>query len=156
LATLLAALNALELDLGVPSLSTIQVEAGKYSAADFQGVAWAAFRNLERSGRACLTIRSDRPASALGFMPSWPVFSYSFDFTGTLAKDGYIDLSLYIGGISVAGDPYTLRLLEWDGKSYTDITKNVDPVRGIITGRTNKLSTYVIMSPIQGSRQITY
>ena len=30
----------------------------------------------------------------------------------------------------------------------------VDPLRGIITGRTNKLSTYAIMSPLSGVKRL--
>lgn len=147
-------MNAMELDLSVPSIPTMKVRAGKYSAVDFRGVAWAAFRNLKGTGEVSLAIRDGLPASARGFMPAWPIASYDFAFTGTLAKDGYIDISFYIGGMNFAGKLSELRVFEWNGKSYKDIMTNVDLRRGIITGRTNKLATYVIMSPAPGGEKI--
>ena len=139
------AINAIELDLSVPPLSRVNVKAGKYSAADLEGIAWLAFRDLKKSGKASLRILNGLPAAATGFVPVWPMASYQFEFTGMLDKDGYIDIGFYIGGISIPGPASDLRVLEWDGRSYRDITTNVDLRRGVITGRTNRLSTYVIM-----------
>jgi hypothetical protein len=145
---LVAAINAVELDLGVPTLPAVKVKAEKYSTADFKGVAWAAFRNLKESGKASLKINQGLPASAAGFIPVWPIASYDFNFSGTLVENGYIDVSFYVGGVNVFGQLSDLHILQWDGKSYRDITVNVDKQRSVITGRTNKLSTFVIMSEL--------
>jgi hypothetical protein len=143
---LVEAINALELDLIAPHQSSAELKAGKYVAADFNGVASVAMNYIEKSGTATLKIRHGLPASAKGMQPAWPIFSYDFDFTGALAKNGYLDISFYIGGINLAGSVSETRLLQWDGKRYTDITSHVDAARRSITGRTNQLSAYVIMS----------
>jgi hypothetical protein len=122
------------------------VKAGKYSAIDFEGVAWLAFKDLKKPGRASLEIKSGIPTALPGFKPPWPIFSYDFNLTGALAEDGYIDVSFYIGGINFIGQLSSVHILEWDGKSYKDITINVDDESKVVTGRTNHLSTYVIMS----------
>lgn len=144
---LVEAINAIELDLIAPHKSNAKVKAGKYAAADFDGVAWVAMNNVEKSGMATLKIKHGLPASAKGMQPAWPIASYDLDFRGALAKTGYLDISFYIGGISLAGRISETRLLQWDGKRYKDITTHVDSARGTITGRTNQLSTYVIMNP---------
>ena len=143
---LIEALNALELDFGIPTIPTIKVKAGKYSAVDFGGVAWVAFRNQKKSGEASLNIASGMPAPLHGFRPGWPNASYHFKFTGELAENGYADISFYIGGINFIGHLSDLCVFQWDGKSYKDITTNVDLKKKVITGRTDKLSTYVIVT----------
>lgn len=145
---LIAAINAIELDLAVPSLSAVNVESGKYSTADFKGVAWAAFRNLKESGKASLKINDGLPAFTAGFTPVWPIATYDFSFDGTLAENGYIDVNFYFGGVNVFGRLSDLHVLQWDGEAYRDITTNVDKQRSIITGRTDKLSAFVIMSEL--------
>jgi hypothetical protein len=141
------AVNAMELDLSVPSIPAVKVKAGKYSAVDFRGVAWVAFRNLKKSGKATVKIKGGLPKFVSGFISGWPIASYNFSFTGSLAKNGYADISFYVGGINFAGKFSELRILEWDGKSYRDITIGVDVRRRVITGRTNKLASYVIVTP---------
>jgi len=143
---LVEAINAIELDLIAPHKSSAKVEAGKYIAADFDGVAWVAMNNVEKSGTAMLKIKHGLPASAKGMQPAWPIASYEFDFTGALEKNGYLDISFYIGGINLAGRKSQTRILQWDGNRYKDITTHVDTARKTITGRTNQLSTYVIMN----------
>lgn len=150
LVMLIEALNAAELDVSVPQLASVDINEGEYTATDVQGVAWAAFTDVEKAGRITLRINDDIPAPAPGFIPGWPRASYSFDFGGSLAKDGYVDISFYIGGIHFFRNLSTLHILEWDGKSYTDITTNVDVRRGVISGRTEKLKAYVIMNAMPG------
>jgi hypothetical protein len=81
------------------------------------------------------------------------VASYIFDFTGKLANSGYADVTIYTGGIRFAGSPSTLRLLQWDGEHYTDITTKVDPRRHLITGRATRLTTFVVQTRDQ-NRQL--
>jgi len=146
LGRLVEAINAIELDLIAPLQSTARVKAGKYQAVDFDGLAGAVFSNVEKSGMASLKIRPGLPASAQGMQPAWPVASYELDFTGTLAKNGYMDINIYIGGLNVVGKTSAVRLLQWNGKSYRDITTHLDYKRGIINGRTDQPAIYVIMS----------
>jgi hypothetical protein len=141
------AINALELDRIVTTLSPQNIKAGKFVAVNFGGVAWAAFNNLEKPGKITLNIKDGLPAAKQGFLPGWPIVNYNFNFDGILAEDGYIDINFYIGGINFSGYPSGLRIFEWDGKSYKDITTIVDVGRRIITGRAQKLGTYVIMCP---------
>jgi hypothetical protein len=65
---LLEALNAIELDWRVPTLSTKKVKAGKYSAVDFQGVAWVSIRDIKKSGKISMSVESGLPALAEGGM----------------------------------------------------------------------------------------
>ncbi len=45
----------------------------------------------------------------------------------------YVDISFYFGGIGFSSDVSTLRILEWDGKAFRDITTVLDVNRMIIT-----------------------
>ena len=93
---LVEAINAIELDLIALHKSSANVKAGKYAAADFDGVAWVAMNNVEKTGTITLKIKHGLPASAKGMQPAWPIFSYDFDFTGALAQNSYLDISFYI------------------------------------------------------------
>jgi hypothetical protein len=146
MATLTKALSALELDWRVPTLSSAEVNAGKYFAVDFQSVAWVAISNVRKPGKATLRLEPELPAAATGFTATWPVASYAFDFSGELAEDGYVDVSFHTAGIRFEGPSSALRILEWDGKAYKDITTHVDSKRGIITGRTTRLSNFVLVT----------
>ena len=66
--------------------------------------------------------------------------------SGEIVQDGWFDISLNLRGINFAGDKGTIRVFEWRNNSYKDITRNLDLHKGIITARTNKLSTLVIMN----------
>lgn len=151
-AEVVRAINALELDWRVPPLSAVSVEPLKYSAVDFQGVALVAMRDIKEAGTVTLRVETDLPAAAVGFAPGWPIASYAFDFSGQLAKDGYVDVTIHINGIRFEGRPSALRILEWDGRLYKDVTTQVDPQRGIITGRATGLSTFVLMTAIDQRR----
>ena len=140
--------NAIELDWRVPRVASQEVKPGEYSAVGFQGIAWVAMRDVVKPGKVELQVENGLPATALGFRPGWPIATYTFEFTGHLGKDGYVDVSIHIGGRRFTGSLSELRVLEWDGKLYKDITTHVDARRGVITGRTNRLSTYVLMTPV--------
>lgn len=148
LANLLArTLNAIELDRRVPPVPPVEISAGKRTAADLSGIASLAFRRVERSGRVTLRVVNAPalPATLTGYIPGWPFASYQFQFDGSLAKTGYVDLTLYAGGLYFPGGFRRLRLIEVDGQIARDITTKIDAKAKTVTGRTNKLSHYVIM-----------
>jgi hypothetical protein len=153
LGKLAKAVNAMELDQSVPSLPASKVRAGRYSAADLNGVAWLVFHDVEKNGEVTLRIRNELPASPQGFAPGWPIASYEFEFSGAFSEGGYIDLSFFIGGMNFGEMPSPLRVFEWDGKSLKDVTTNLDLRRGVISGRSNKLATYIVMRPDSGTDQ---
>jgi hypothetical protein len=146
--------NEMALDLAVPKLSPVKVGKGKYSAVDFNGVAWLAFREVSKAGRASLKMIPGLPAKTTKYKAGWPVSYYQFGFTGSLGGGGYIDVNLYIGGVNHAGPLSELRMLEWDGKTYRDITTNVDKQRGIISGRTKKLHKLVVLSLLRSQQAV--
>lgn len=63
----------------------------------------------------------------------------------TVSTDS-IDISFYFGGINLIGPCLEIRLFEWDGKAFRNITTNVDMDRKVVTGRTNRLAEYVIVT----------
>jgi hypothetical protein len=145
---ILEAINSVDLDWRIPVLPTKKINIGENITVDFRGVAWITFNKVRKLREISLKVESGLPASADGFATGWPIASYKFDVFGIQPKDDGIDISIYIGGINFIGGISELRVFEWDGKSYKDITTNVDPQRRVITGKTDKLATYVIMGPV--------
>ncbi|UCF06575.1 MAG: hypothetical protein JSV33_05985 [bacterium] len=142
---LLESINAIDLDWRIPPLPK-KVKSGKKITIGFEGVSCITFRNIDEAGRCVLRVEGRIPALAKGFESGWPIASYHFDHKGKLSEN--VEISFYIGGIHFPGQSFSPRLLEWNGKSYKDITTDVDLQRKVIYGRTNELSTYVIMNAI--------
>lgn len=143
---LIETLNRIELDRRIPPLSPKSVQAGPATSIDFEGVCRLDINGLEKPGKARLSITAGLPATVEGFSPGWPVATYAVDFDGKVAGDGYVEVSFYIGGISFIDQRSSLRLFEWDGKAYRDITTGLDLKKRIISGRTKSLLTYVVMT----------
>lgn len=152
---LVESLNAIELDKTVPVKSTIEIKAGDYSSGDLNGIAWLAIKDLKKTGKVILEIKQDviLPDSILQYIIGWPFGVYNFNFTGELKKSGYIDINFYVGGLYFPSVLDNLRIIELNGESCKDITLRVDVEKKIITGRTEKLTNYVIMIPIQDSSE---
>ena len=89
------------------------------------GVGWRRGEVTKR-GKASLRVSSGLPALPEGFTPGWPVAGYELRFEGRLARGTQIDLGFYLGGASFDQPFSRLRLLEWNGKSYRDVTRSVD------------------------------
>ena len=151
---LVEAINALELDWRAPGPAESKVDRGAYSGSDFRGLAWVAMRDVTRSGEVALSLENGLPAGAGGFEPVWPMATYAFEFSGELGKEGYVDLSFHTGGIRAGGPLSSLRVLEFDGKAYKDVTTHVDPEKGVITARTDRLSSYVLVTPVAERRGV--
>jgi hypothetical protein len=145
------AANAVDLDWRVPFIPTRNVKSGKNFTVDFQGYAWINFKDVKKSGECSLSLEGGLPALAEGFEPGWPIASYNFNFNGKLAED--MDIKFCIQGMRFPEQSFSPRVFEWNGNSYKDITTDVDLRRKVITGTTNRLSTYVIMNHIPESKE---
>lgn len=141
---LLATLNAMELDWRVPKLKTQKIKSGANQTAQFDGVAWATFHKVKKSGALSLKVENGVPALSKAHELGWPFAKYNMKFKGQV--DGAIDITFYYGGLGFGGKRPSPRLLQWDGKAYTDVTTVINYESQTITGRVNKLSTFVIMN----------
>jgi len=142
---LIEAMSAIEADWRARSSAQARpVRAGKRSGAAFGALASATLKDVAKPGQLSLAVENGLPAWAEGMAPAWPILQYKFNFTGQLSKTGEVDVDFYVGGIAFS--PLSLRrVFEWDGKTYRDVTVKTDLKRGVITARTKRLSTYVIM-----------
>ncbi|HSS66426.1 MAG TPA: hypothetical protein VLS27_18495, partial [Gammaproteobacteria bacterium] len=135
LSKVVGAINAITLDWKVPQVAVQKIEAGRFASVDFGGVAWAAFRDVAKPGRVSLEVKSGMPARPGGYEPGWPVVTYRLGFTGELSESGYVDVSLYVGGIAFDGEVKNLQILEWNDKSFRPVASTYDRSRGVISGR---------------------
>lgn len=132
---LVAAVNALELDVRVPSLKKQPVIRGDVEL-DFQNVARMTLQNVKEPGEASLSVLSGLPVPTGSLRPGWPVVSYVFDFKGTGSPAGGIDISFNTRGLNFSGQPANLRVYEWNGKRYRDVTTSLDLPNNQISART--------------------
>ncbi|MDH5651302.1 MAG: PQQ-binding-like beta-propeller repeat protein [Gammaproteobacteria bacterium] len=137
--------NAMELDWRVPKLSVQNIPATAVTAYNFKGVMWGIIRNVQTQGELNLKLVNGLPARAEAFEPGWPIASYKLEFTGALADDGYMDVSIHTGGAIFRKPRNAIHMLQWNGKYYQDITTHVDLKRRVITGRTKSFSPLVIV-----------
>ncbi|MHA2143793.1 MAG: hypothetical protein ACXADD_20140 [Candidatus Thorarchaeota archaeon] len=143
-AALLEAMNSADLDWRLPKLKIHEVEEGEKSVIDFEGVARLNFDGVTKGGTCRLTIKPGLPSLAEGMIPGWPVVTYQIDFDGSLSKDGYVVINFYMGGTKFTRGTIPM-LLQWDGKNFKNITSNLDQRRGVISGRTKTISSFVIL-----------
>lgn len=145
--TLLKSLNSIDLDWRVPTLLETTVEKGEKKHINLNGAVKIYFNKIDKTGNMVLKVNGNLPATSKSYTPGWPIVNYELNFDGSY--DGVIEIQIYYGGLRFLNK--SIRLLEWNGKGYQDITHNINHERRIISGKSNKLSTYVIMSKIQNT-----
>jgi len=146
------ALNAIELDWRVPLLKPVRLDTVKNATVDFEGIARVTFTDSIEAGEILLTVENDLPALVAGYDPGWPLASYRFEYTGMLNR--YANIDIFFGGRVFEGDLSSLRLYQWEGKNYRDITTRVDLPARTIRGRTDRFSPLVIMNAVDGRRKL--
>ncbi len=146
----LEAVNALDLDWRAPKNLAAKVKKGRYSSVDIRGVAKLKMRNVTKAGTVKLRIGNGLPAMVAGYEPGWPLATFDFAFSGEIGASGYFDVIVYMGGISFEEPLSAVRVLQWNGKSYEDITSHVDEKRLTVSGRTSKLLPIVLMTRATG------
>jgi hypothetical protein len=81
--------------------------------------------------------------------------TYAFSYSGQIGKAGFFEVGLNIRGLSFAGEPSGLRVLQWNGKRYEDVTSRLDLVTGMVYARSGILSPLILtnrdLSPSLGS-----
>ena len=100
--------------------------------------------------RGGVEITAGIPARAPDHLPLWPLATYRFRTDAGLAKSGYVDVAFSTAGLPMRR-PASVRVLEWDGKAYRDVTRGVDAARGVVSARTDRLRDYVIMRLAPGA-----
>jgi hypothetical protein len=149
---LLQAATALELETRLPKLRSMRVRSGQRADASLSGVARLHFRRVQEGGVASLRVEPGIPALVEGFEPAWPAVTYAFDFSGRLNETGHVDLTLNLRGMRFPTPLSAVRILEWDGASYQDITMRVDEHARTITGRTRRMARVVVLARTDGPR----
>jgi hypothetical protein len=149
---LVEAANAVYLDLEMPPRISRELVSGGYASAEFGGIGWIGLRGLKASGMARLSLRKGLPAPPDNFRPIWPLVSYVFTVAKPISYD-FADVTINIERWIPADTRNQLRIYEWDGVHYRDITLFVDDSRGIVTGRTKELKQYVIGRLIGGLKK---
>jgi len=142
---LIAAVNAAELDVRLPDLSPVSLDAGTWVEADFSGVASLAVSENPAPGELSMTVRSGIPAPLEGFTPGWPVATYHFETADGHKVDNAVEYTINVRGLSFPGSPSELRAFAWNGSSYRDITTFQDHHQGVIGAVDDGLATIVVM-----------
>ncbi len=141
---LLETLNAMELDWRSPATPPLKVAPGDRSVVDLYGVARLQLRGVEQGGEVALRIRPGVPAVPEGYRTGWPMATFSFEFAGKFGKAGGAEAELYAGWIGFS-EPGELRLLEWDGEAFRDVTKDVNYADRTIRAEIDFRHEYVLV-----------
>ncbi len=70
--------------------------------------------------------------------------TFSFEFAGKFGKAGGAEAELYAGWIGFS-EPGELRLLEWDGEAFRDVTKDVNYADRTIRAEIDFRHEYVLV-----------
>jgi hypothetical protein len=145
LGNILEAMNAAELDWRGPAPETLTLALGKAKTLDVGGMGKIELADQPGEKKVSFTLRPGLPSSAVSFNPIWPIATYEFGYLGE-PFETEMRLSLHLQGFASNSPFASLRLLEWDGSSFRDITTGIDHKNLIITGKTSRLRKYVIVS----------
>jgi hypothetical protein len=140
---LLATLNASDVEARSTSAPAAKVSAAKRVLVR-SGGASLSFANTQRAGDVAVHAIPGLPATTPRIRTAWPVVHFVVDYTGQLEPNGHVTIALDVRTLGFDANDRALRLLEWDGKSYRDITKFLDPHGGTIRGTTDTLRKYVV------------
>ena len=143
---MIKSLNQIAMKNAAQSHAITRKTKSKYTTLDFNGIALVSFNQLLKHDSVKMNIVPYKFPLPRNYSKVWPTYHYDFDFRGTLAKDGFIDVQFYYGGLDImAGEQNNIRIIQWDKKKAKDITTHVDTKRKLISGRTNKLTTFSIV-----------
>lgn len=144
-AKLVESANALALDQQVAALAGSRgiVATGGSPAA--REVAWMTPAESAKPGTVLLSARLGVPALAEGFEPAWPVATYHIEFAGEMSEKRPILVGFKAGEFGFGREVNAVRVFEWDGKSYRDITEAAEARKGYVTGRITRRSTDLVL-----------
>ena len=88
-----------------------------------------------------------------GYSPGWPTAIYEFSLVEAHAEDdadgsnraAEVEIEIAYDRFDFAVPASELRIVEWDGKTYRDITIEVDTQRSVVRGRTHRLKRYALV-----------
>jgi hypothetical protein len=144
-----SALRAIELDRRLPPQRIVSIPAGRGRVVDLDGVVRLRLPRIRRAGSLRLAIESDVPSLPRGFAYGWPPALYSFPFTGEIASSKPVQIEFAVAGISQPIPRTPLHVLEWDGRSFRDVTAG-HPAPNVVTAATGTLRSYVLVFPWRG------
>jgi hypothetical protein len=143
LESVVATLNAATVEAMSSGDIRVPVPAAKQSLVR-AGVAALSFRNTTREGMLSIHTVPGLPAGASQPTTPWPVAHFVMDYSGALDPKGMVTIDFNVRALGLDTGDHSLRLLEWDGRQYRDITVLLDNRGGTIRGVTNRPRTYVI------------
>ena len=97
-----------------------------------------------------LTIHGDLPAPLEGYVPVWPSAVYDFSSRGRkmMRSNGSYDVAFNLSGVTLLGSASSVRVLAWDGHSYSDVTTSFDPATNNVGARVNGLDPLLLAVPV--------
>jgi len=125
------ALNAMEIDWRAPGPETKAVPAAARTKVAFK-IAEVELPRVTKAGTLALEVGASDLPRPEGYDLGWPRAVYRFGFDGTLQKGQKAKVRLSTRGTSFA-DGGRIRGLQWDGKSYRDVTLSDRDKNGWVT-----------------------
>lgn len=133
----------------VPKPVTTKVNKGKWVAVEMKNMAWLSMRDVTKAGDLKLEIIDEqekiKPPKRGTLL--WPAAIYKFSFTGKQDKAGYTEISINFAGLGYRNTE-KVRIFEVGKGFVRDITTHVDTQRKVVTGKTGKLVSYVLIETL--------
>lgn len=94
-------------------------------------------------------IDGDFPAPISNYRPGWPVTAWRIE--AKERKSPPFEISVPYVGQEFESAPEALRLIEWNGKEYVDITQRVDLKRGCVSGLASGWGLFAVVELEDGA-----
>jgi hypothetical protein len=142
---LIEAMNALALDIQIRTF----LRQGRVSAnggnPTLKKIEWMTYARDTKPGTLSINVRNGLPASAEGYEPSWPLATYHLEYNGNASGENPLYIHFRINDYTFAREGSSFHILQWDGKTYNDITDNFDPLKRQVTGKITGSCDIVLM-----------
>ena len=136
-------LNAADVQARAGTKNRATIPAGEAAIARL-GAMTLRVQGATKASDLSVRVEPGLPASSKRVSSAWPVAHFVVDYDGALAKNGSIAIDVDVRSLGYAPHDRAVRLLDWDGSKYRDITVLLDAKRGIIRGVTDQARTYVV------------
>jgi hypothetical protein len=148
------ALNQIDLDLVAPDISPQTISGGEKTS--FNGTLWLKAENRELKDHVILEISGYAPTGVSGYRSGWPVAVYNLSAEENNVSNERFDIAVYYGGMHFQGIEQQLRLIQWTGDEYVDITTWTDTRGEVIHGSAVGLGSFAILEKHFPKKEIWY
>lgn len=153
--TLLNALNRAYLQMVFRDYTSRTINLDSLSQVSFtEGIKLYFWKGANNPKHVKLQINDGLEQIPKDFVALYPYYSFSFESSEPLTDLIDVQMDIDLSQSVFLSNVSNPRIMEWNGKIFRDITRNYNKQAQILTGRTDRFKTYLILEYV-GEKQVS-